>query len=524
MPPEVRLPEAEELARRLLDDTGPPIDTWAVAALLESRGIRDLDARDRYGEADVFGLARRVQGLAQGRERTRAAAETLRVPPRPLPVSRLLMRGGFFVVSLALQLVSLLLVGYSQWASLHFTHAEASTVGLAAAASFVVTAGFGGALGYLNPYFSEPGKFRLTRQITLITYGLGLIAVAIGALALYLLGTYGVSWPPSLLAAGLGYYVLFAVSTLSISMLFVLRDYRAMLGTSLAGILVAVAVHEGLGAPIREAQWAGIGTSIAVALGFGLVGLGRLAERTTGLERLARLPRPWTLVRLSSPHFIFAALYFCLVVADRIVGWSAGHHPLPVWFRTQYELGMDWALVAVVVGLAFLEITVAALARLLETVQDDYGAQDMGALNRAFIRFWRRHLEITLTLLLLGAGVAFGGANALAALGLHGLPVRLADPVTQRVFGLGVTGYILLTLGLSNGIFLFSMARPWLVVRAMAAALAVGLIVGVTLSRTHAYWWSAAGTTAGGLVFAALTGWASWRTLRRGDLHLYAAY
>jgi hypothetical protein len=52
-------------------------------------------------------------------------------------------------------------------------------------------------------------------------------------------------------------------------------------------------------------------------------------------------------------------------------------------------------------------------------------------------------------------------------------------------------------VGLSNGVFLFSMARPWLVVRAMAVALGVSLAVGITLSRTHAYWWSAAGTPAG---------------------------
>jgi hypothetical protein len=388
----------------------------------------------------------------------------------------------------------------------------------------VVTAGFGGALGYLSPYFSEPGRYRLTRQIVFIIFGLGLCAVGIGAVALYLLGSYVVSWPGALLRAGLGYYALFAISTLSISMLYVLREYATMLGTSIVGILVAVGVHEGLSAPIRVAQWAGIGASIVLALGVGVVGLNRLAGRTTGVERFARLPRRWTLTRISAPHFIFATLYFTIVVADRIVAWSAGHHPLPVWFQTPYELGLDWALVSVVLGLAFLEITVAALARLLETVQDDYLAQDMTALNRVFMRFWRRHIGITLILLVAGAAFAFGGVKALGALGMHGLPDRLGDPVTQRVFALGVSGYILLAIGLSNGIFLFSMGRPWLVVRAIAVALAVSLAVGIALSRTHAYWWSAAGTLAGGLVFAVLTGLATWGTLRRGDLHLYAAY
>jgi hypothetical protein len=274
MSPEVRLAEPAVLARRLIDDTGPPIDTWAVAALLESRGIRDLDARDHYREADVFGLARRVHALTRGLDRASAAPDFVHAPLPRLPVSRLLARGGFFIVALAVQFISLLVVGYSQWASLHFTRAEASTVAVAAAASFIVTAGFGGAIGYLSPYFSEPRKYRLTRQIVLIIFGLGLIAVAVGALALCLLGSYVVSWPGSLLRAGLGYYALFAVSTLSISMLYVLREYAAMLGTSIVGILVAAGMHEGLSAPIRYAQWAGIGASIALALGVGVVGLG----------------------------------------------------------------------------------------------------------------------------------------------------------------------------------------------------------------------------------------------------------
>jgi hypothetical protein len=358
----------------------------------------------------------------------------------------------------------------------------------------------------------------------LIIFGLGLVAVAIGAVALFLLGSYVVSWPGSLLDVGLGYYALFAVSTLSISMLYVLRNYRAMLGASLIGVVVTVGMHAGVGAPIRDAQWVGIGASIALSLAVGLVGLSRLAGRTTGAERWARLPRRWTLVRLSAPHFIFAALYFTAVVADRMVGWSAGNHPLPVWFETPYELGLDWALVSVVAGLAFLEITVAALARLLEGVEDEYRADEMGAVNGVLLRFWARHLGLTLILLVLGAAIAFGGQQALAALGVHGLVQRLGDPVTQRVFALGVVAYILLAVGLSNGIFLFSLGRPWLVVRAMAVALVVGLAVGITLSRTYAYWWSVAGTVACGLVFATLTGLAAWRTLRRGDLHLYAAY
>lgn len=472
----------------------------------------------------MFGLAQRVHGLIQDVDVSASVVESSPGRVSPLPVSRLLKRGGYLVASLVIQFVSLLVFGYSQWASVDFTLAETSTIAVAAAASLVATAGCVGTLGYLSTYFSESGKYRLTRRIVLITFGLGLVATAVGALALYLTGRHLVSWPPSLLRPGLAYYALFAVSTVTITILYILRQNLAMIGTSIVGVLVAVGAHEGLDVELRHAQWAGIGASIGVASGVGLVGLNRLAGWTAGLECVARLPRPWTLLRLSAPHFIFPTLYFAAVVADRIVAWSAGRDPLPVWFDTPYEIGLDWALGSVLAGVAFLEITVAAVARLLETVNDRYGADDIANLNRAFLRFWIRHTAFTLMLLVAGAAVVYGGLHALGALGMEGLSDRIHDPVTWRVFALALVGYGLLALGLSNGIFLFSMARPWLVVGAMAAALSAGLTVSVVLSRTIDYWWSAAGTAVSGFVFAALTGVAAWRTLRRGDLHLYAAY
>lgn len=521
-PPETRLASPGDLARMIVADTGAPIDAWAVAALLESRGIRDLDAREHYGDPDVFGLARRVHALAPaGRAGGAPEAPAQRAA---LPVGRLLVRGGFFVASLVIQLVGLGLLGYTQWASLDFTRAQASTVAVAAAASFLVTAGFGGALGYLAPYFSEPRQFHLMRRVTLLVLALALAAIAAGALALALIGTYAVAWPAGSLRSGLVYYALFGGSTVGVSLLYVLRRYVAMLGTSAIGIVVAALAHEGFGASIEHAQWAGIAASVGLAVAVGLRGLARLAARTGGDARFARLPRPWTLVRLAAPHFAFSTLYFATVLADRLVSWSAGDHPLPVWFQSHYELGLDWALVSVAAGLAFLEVTVAALARMLEDVQDEHAASDLRGHNRAFTRFWLRHAGAALGLLLGGVLLTVGGVQALDAVGLHAVADRLADPVTRRVFALTVTGYVLLGVGLANAIFLFSLVRPWTVVRASAVALAGGLVVGIALSRTHAYWWGAAGTTTSGLIFAGISAVAVWRTLRRADLHLYAAY
>ncbi|MGH7799589.1 MAG: glycosyltransferase family 2 protein [Thermodesulfobacteriota bacterium] len=47
----------EELARFVLEKVDIPVDPFAVAVILETIGIRDVDAVDKFGKKDVFDLA-----------------------------------------------------------------------------------------------------------------------------------------------------------------------------------------------------------------------------------------------------------------------------------------------------------------------------------------------------------------------------------------------------------------------------------------------------------------------------------
>ena len=174
-----------ELADFVLEQTKLPIDVWAVAATLESGGVRDLDARDRYGKRDVFDLAEAVYAdclarLDETEEPSHAAGEALPWRRRARRFARFYLHGGFFFAPLMLQIVSLVALGYGLWASLDFSVAQASVVGTALIWSFVVTGAFLQALGYLGPYFAEPGKHPLAWRATAATVALGVAALEIG--------------------------------------------------------------------------------------------------------------------------------------------------------------------------------------------------------------------------------------------------------------------------------------------------------------------------------------------------------
>jgi hypothetical protein len=97
-------------------------------------------------------------------------------------------------------------------------------------------------------------------------------------------------------------------------------------------------------------------------------------------------------------------------------------------------------------------------------------------------------------------------------------------PTTLDVYLLGLAGYVLLVCALFNGVFLFSLGRPWLVVRALGPAIAVAAVLAFVLSRAVVYWAAVGGLVGGTAVFALLSAYSARRVLKAVDFYYYAAY
>lgn len=297
----------------------------------------------------------------------------------------------------------------------------------------------------------------------------------------------------------------------------------------------------GLG--IYAAQWSAIGLGIVASAVWGAIGLRRLAADTPKELERARLPRPRTLVALTAPFFIYGFLYFCLLFLDQLVAWSADGTPgFPIFFRRAYELGLNWALLSLLLTVALLDAVVHSFARLVIPTQKRFLARDVPRHNRFSERFYAKQLALfTLVALASGAvtyegilllrrleengtiGTAFGGR--ILPSGPNGpLEAFFADPITTKVFFWAALGYALLVWGLMNAAVLFYLSCPGLVLRALIPAIAVDLAVGLTLSRTTEYWTAVIGLAAGGLVFAFLTTRSAIHVLREFDYYYYYYY
>jgi hypothetical protein len=518
----------DALADEVLEIAGAPIDAWAVAATLESRGLRDVDAVERYGAAGVFELAGRVLVRCRARppapRAPRAADDSRR--SRTLRFGGHLARGAFFFVPLALQILALIAIGYSQWASPDFTLTQASIVALAAGASFVATAGCVQALGYLGPRFREPGKDMLAERATWWTLALGALGAAVAGGALVAADALA-GWPYShhQTRIGMTYYALLAALWLASGALYMLRAYAGIAAATVAGIGGVALLHGPGDLGIYAAQWSGLGLSTALALAWGGVVLRRRARRTQGDLRVARFGPRRLLARAATPFACYGTLYFALILCDRIVAWTVGDHPLPVWFDVRYELGLDLALIAVVPGLAYLEHSVEAFSAWLVPAQERRPATAIARYNDDALRFYARQLFGALAFALAGVAVALGGVLALDEIGALGkLDRYVHEGTSPHVFAWGAAGYVLLTWALLNASFLLSLARTWAVVASLAVALCVDAGVGLALSRGGSSWEAAIGLTAGCATFALLSAEVVVRTLRRCDWFYLAAH
>ncbi|HUZ30429.1 MAG TPA: hypothetical protein VMU90_14375 [Solirubrobacteraceae bacterium] len=516
----------DELADMVIDVAGTPIDERGVAATLESRGLRDVDAVERYGKRDIFDLADDVFVRARRIE----PGEPTFLHPEKEGVSRrsfafAYLRGVFSFLPLLAQVILLVTIGYSQWGWVHFSLAQASTVALAVGLALLGTAGSVQVLGYLGPLFSESDKHTLTRRATYRTLALGMLGSAIFAamvcIPLLVTGTY----PAARIGQAVVYDVLISALWLLNGALYMLkRQFWILVGIGVS-VGVVAAVLNGSDWGIYAAHWLGLAVGAAVQLAVVASLLRRRAAQTPEELRLARFPRLTVLRPTIVPLYLYGTAYFALLLGDRAVAWTVGHHPLPVWFNVRYELGLDVALFGAAIGIAFLECALHAFTKLALPRQDRYSGLRRSEHNRWYLRFFARQLAVVVGLLVVGGALMLGLVTVLHDAGALGNTARFYnDPVTQRVFVLGLVGYGFVAIGVASSGVLFNLARPSLATRAIIAGVAVDLVVGMVLSRVVDFSYAVAGLAAGGLVFAILAGQAAATALRRADYYLFAAY
>jgi hypothetical protein len=241
-----------------------------------------------------------------------------------------------------------------------------------------------------------------------------------------------------------------------------------------------------------------------------------------------QMPRMSITLYSTLPYFLYGLLYFGFLFVDRIIAWSTNDEFMPflIWFRGNYELGLDFSLLLLIIPMGVSEMVVSKLMTDLETSQKAFLGHETDRMNRMFLNVYFKRV-------ILIAAVSAGSAflfywmykwiftkMTLSSIG-HNLFEQQSD--SHFVLVWSMAAYVILAVALMNAVILFSISQPWLVIQAIWPAFVVNLALGFLLSRWEAHIFAVIGLLAGCIVFAVLSTRAVIRMLKKLDYYLYAA-
>lgn len=521
---------AHSVGQQILDLIGIPKDHWEIAAQLEVMGIRDTDARSEYGARDVFDLASRIDASYRaGRFHVEIEEpDDRKFPPPLIRFARHYFAGLTFSLPMALQAVTMIVWGYGVWGAIDLDLRTGSAIALGFIASYIVTGGFMQTIvrrGLFYVYQQEPW---LARWTALRAWSISVrVALVLMIPALAVNALFSVL-PWSMVLTACGYYVALAILWLNWALLYLVRRTWLFLVTTAAALAVVIAAANVFHATPVAANAAGL--LVADALSFLLAlhhlnRIGRAAEK----QSVVNPPRLTVLVYSTSRFFVYGLLYNTFLFADRILAWtsSAGREDFPpygFWLNVRYELGMDLALIVVMLLTGIVEHATQKFSE--DLVPDEKRVRSIDR-ERFLDRVRRDHRKRILALL--GASVLAVLATLAVASTLRDMPSlpihgAMQTATTMNVFLVATFSYVVFMFALQNVLMLLTLSRVELAVRALGIALAVNIGVGFVCSRAIDYSAAVLGLLAGAGTLAILTSRAMRAVLNDLDYHYYSAY
>lgn len=517
---------AHDLGQQVIDRIGIPKDEWEIAAQLEVMGLRDTDARSDYGARDLFDLALRIYADYQnGRYRWSVEGED---PEELAPVTRFVKNyfaGLTFSLPMALQAVTMLVWGYGVWGAIEMDLRTGSAIALGFIGSYIVTGGFVQTIvrrGLFYLYQEEPDLARWTALRSWSMSARVVLALLVPALALNALFSL-LPWPIVWTAAA--YYAALSILWLNWALLYLVRKtYLFLLTTAVALAVVLVAAKVFHATPIAANA---IGLLVADTLSFGLAlwNLNRVSAR----RPVVNPPRLTVLVYSTSRFFLYGLLYNTFLFADRIIAWTSatGREDFPpygFWLNVRYELGMDLALIVVMLLSGIVEHATRRFSEGLVPGEKRVKSVDSARFLDAARGAHRRRF-ITLA----GSSLVAATVAVLVTLVLRRMPSlpihqALLTSTATNVFLVAAISYVIFMFALQNILLLLTLSRVELVVRAVGIALAANVAVGFVCSRAIHYSAAVFGLLTGAIALAFLTSRAMRAVLGELDYHYYAAF
>lgn len=502
-----------------------PEDEYEVVALLESFGWTDNRVLAELGLPDVFELAREL--VDYGRHSIEITANDYTERPSPWSVLKeyisQFIRGTIFALPMVLSIVAMLTLRFSLWSYQYLSTRTATAIAVGTLLSFISVGGFMQAMARQGYFYMFQGHYQMMRKMTLRLIMLGMAVSLLISMVGIALDVIFPELPYDMLAIALLYYLVLNTIWLTVAVLYILRKELWFTVLLTAGIGLVFIGFRVLHVNILLTQLIAM-TLIALASLVLLRYFFYRAERANDKGINPPLPRLSVTAYNVAPYFAYGTFYFLLLFIDRVIAWSTHMMSLPfvIWFRGDYELGLDFALVVLTIPMGVSEIIVSRLMTKIWTTQKNYLARDYRRMNGIFTRIYRQNVLVMASLLFVNAVGVYLLVHWI--LNRHFAVLKgivYVDGTTNEVFIVALVAYSILALGLLHAVVMFSVSRPELVLRPVMISIAINFLIGFVLTRWFGYSLAVWGLLASSICFVSLTSRNVRHVLNTLDFHMY---
>jgi hypothetical protein len=230
------------------------------------------------------------------------------------------------------------------------------------------------------------------------------------------------------------------------------------------------------------------------------------AKEEKGIE--PKLPKMSVTIYNTMPYFVYGILYFTFLFVDRLMAWSVDNAYLPylIWFRGDYELGLDFSLLVLIIPMGINEVVLHKFMTDIQSSQKRYLGQDYQKMNNHYITEYMLRVVVILIVSIVSAvWLYFSVEIIMDYFNPEMGEVIYHNRITHFVFIASLIAYVFLAIALMNAVTLFSLSQPHKVIKSIVPALLVNVIAGFVLSRWFGYEYAVLGLLAASIVFMVLS-------------------
>jgi hypothetical protein len=514
----------EEIRNRHLQ----PEDRYEIAALLESMGWNDERAAEIFGVDHVFELASDIWAQIQSNIvfTPFAIVEQPKLHKIVMTIIRQFLRGVIFALPMAVSVISMVFLKFSLWSYENLDLEMATSIAIGTIISFIVVGGFTQAIARRGYFYIMLGYYNMGRRITFHFIGLGFIVCAAVSVFIFCINMVFTFYPYNMLIIIILYFFFLNTIWLSVTVMYILQKELLFTGLIILGIGIVYVLFT-LTGDIIISQLISL-TLISICSILLVIYFFKRAESKLEKGIVPKLPRMSITIYSTMPYFVYGFIYFSFLFVDRIVAWSTNDTFMPyiIWFRGGYELGLDFALLTLIIPMGISEVVVSKLMTDLQASQKGYLAAEADQMNQNYLGLYYGRLVIIGAAAVISALIIYWATWYLFGNNSSNIGSNLFNPkdiMPQFVFITSLVAYTIVAISLMNAVILFSLSQPHMVIRSLWPALLTNVILGFLLSRWFNYNLAVLGLLTGAIIFSVLSSRHVIRMFKKLDYYLYAA-